>query len=194
MRAVDPRHGRRLRCKRRFAKSLTGGSFGELALQLLRGSGLVEVAAGALGELTHDAPHLLLRGRARLGQHGIDERGKLLAGQLLGKQLFEHLHLGREHVGTLLVVAGLDGSLQRLLGLLDDAFRHIVDVLLGDVAALIHLDVLDLAVHLAKDGQAYLVVCLHGLLDVLFQLVVLHVCSLISRSCGAWRQVFRFPV
>ena len=58
---------------------------------------------------------------------------KLLAGQLLGKQLFEHLHLGRERVGTLLVVAGLDGSLQRLLGLLDDAFRHIVDVLLGDV-------------------------------------------------------------
>ena len=77
-------------------------------------------------------------------------------------------------MATCSVVAGLDGSVERLPRLLYESLDHGVDVCVLDVAPLVDLDVLDLAMHLPQDGQPNLVLRLHGGLDLVFQFVVLH--------------------
>ena len=96
--------------------------------QLLGGGRFVEVAGGFLREGAHDAPHVLLRGGARLGQHLADERGELVACHLLGQVAFLDGNLLGQHVRALLVVAGLDGSVERLPRLLYEPLDHGVDV------------------------------------------------------------------
>ena len=59
-------------------------------------------------------------------------------------------------------------------GLLDDALQHGVDISLGDVATLVHLDGLQLGVDLAKDVAAFRVARLHGGFDLVLQFPVLH--------------------
>ena len=103
---------------RAFLLDAGAGELGQLLAQLLGGGRLVEVAAGLLGEGAHDATHVLLGGRARLGQHLVDERGQLVARHLLGQVAFQDGHLGGQGVGAFLIVAGLDGAVQRLLRLL----------------------------------------------------------------------------
>ena len=83
-------------------------------------------------------------------------------------------NLSGEKVGALLVVPRLDGALERLLRLLDHALEHGVDVGVRDLAALVHLDVLHFAVHLAQDGHARFVVRLQRGLHFVLQLLVFH--------------------
>ena len=76
--------------------------------------------------------------------------------------------------------AAMDGQIppevsrERFARLLDEALEHGVYVRILDVSSFVHFDVLYLAMHLSQDRQAHLVLRLHGGLDLVFQLVVLH--------------------
>lgn len=78
------------------------------------------------------------------------------------------------------------GHLQRLARLLNQTLDHAVDVFLGHIAALVNLDILHLGLDLANDGQANLVLSLHGRDHFLLQLFVGHL-QILSNSVGGTR-------
>lgn len=82
--------------------------------------------------------------------------------------------------GALLVVPRLDGALERLLRLLDRGRHGVVGV--RDLAALVHLDVLHFAVHLAQDGHARFVVRLQRGLHFVLRLWYFMIPSFLLRN------------
>ena len=139
---------------------------------------------GGLAQSAHDLAHLLLGRGAQLGNNLLDQSLELLARNLRGQQALQNLDLLAQVIGTLLVGAGLDGHLQRLARLLNQTLDHAVDVFLGHIAALVDLDILHLGLDLANDGQANLVLSLHGRDHFLLQLFVGHLQILLNSVGG----------